>query len=68
MRSKHLQIIYWAATLLFVLPQTCSALLCLIEAPVMLQISTSLGYPIYFMKLLGAAKLLGIAAIPTAYV
>jgi hypothetical protein len=63
MRSKHLRTIYWTATLLFALPQACSALLCLIEAPVVVQIIASLGYPNYFVKLLAAAKLLGIAAI-----
>jgi hypothetical protein len=35
----------------------------LVEAPRMTETITGLGYPIYFMKLLGVAKLCGIAAI-----
>ena len=63
MRTKNLRIIYWVVTLLFVLPQAWSAVQYLGEAPAMTETITALGYPIYFMKILGVAKLLGIAAI-----
>lgn len=63
MSQKTLRIIYWTATLLFVLPQAWSAVQYVIEAPPMVETITGLGYPIYFMKILALAKLLGIAAI-----
>ncbi len=63
MRDKHLKAIYWGVTLLFVLPQAWSAVQYLSEAPAMTETMTALGYPIYFMKILAVAKLLGIAAI-----
>lgn len=63
MTPKPLRIFYWMFTLLFALPQAWSASQMLIEAPRMTQTITELGYPIYFMKILGVAKLLGIAAI-----
>jgi hypothetical protein len=63
MSPRTLRIFYWMFTLLFVLPQAWSASQMLIEAPRMTQTITELGYPVYFMKILGVAKLLGIAAI-----
>ncbi|MEK6324758.1 MAG: DoxX family protein [Acidobacteriota bacterium] len=63
MTSKRVRIVYWVSTLLFVLPLTWSAILYLVEAPKMVETMTHLGYPIYFMKVLGTAKLLGVAAI-----
>jgi hypothetical protein len=63
MTPKSLRIFYWMFTLLFVLPQAWSASQMLIEAPRMTQTITELGYPVYFMKILAVAKLLGIAAI-----
>jgi hypothetical protein len=63
MPPKTLRIFYWMFTLLFVLPQAWSASQMLIEAPRMTETITELGYPVYFMKILGVAKLLGIAAI-----
>jgi len=65
LRNKHLHAIYWIATLLFVIPQGWSAIQYLIEAPRMTATITQLGYPTYFMAILGVAKLLGIAAIVT---
>ena len=63
MTSKGVRILYWTATLLFVLPLTWSAILYFIEAPKMVATMTHLGYPIYFLKILGTAKCLGAAAI-----
>jgi hypothetical protein len=63
MTTKNLRITYWIVTLLFASLQAWSALLYLVEAPRMTETITGLGYPIYFMKLLGVAKLCGIAAI-----
>lgn len=51
------------ATLLFVVPLTWSAVLYFIKAPKMVATITHLGYPMYFLKILGAAKILGGLAI-----
>ena len=61
--KNRVRMIYWAATVLFVLPITWSAILYFTEAPKMVATMTHLGYPIYFLKILGTAKLLGVAAI-----
>jgi hypothetical protein len=63
MRRKHLRLLYWTSTLLFTLPQAFSALQYLIDGSAMLPAIESLGYPLYFLRLLAGAKLLGIAAI-----
>jgi DoxX-like family len=64
-QSKRLKHLYWIVTPLFLLGQGWAALQYLSEAPSMTQAIVALGYPIYFMKILGVAKLLGIAAIVT---
>jgi hypothetical protein len=63
MTPRTLRILYWVFTLIFVLPQTWSAVQMLSEAPRMTQTIVGLGYPIYVMKILGVAKLAGAAAI-----
>jgi hypothetical protein len=63
MKPKMLRILYWSVTLLFVVPQVWSAIQMLIEAPRMTETIAGLGYPVYVMKILGVAKLLGAAAI-----
>jgi len=63
--TKRLRFIYWLVTGLFLVLQGWAALQYLAESPRMTESITGLGYPIYFMKILGVAKLLGIAAIAT---
>ena len=63
MQNRRVQIFYWSATLLFVLPLTWSATLYFTESPKMVATMIHLGYPVYFMKILGTAKLLGVVAI-----
>jgi DoxX-like family len=63
MTTKSLRATYWIVTLIFAVLMGWSAVQYLIEAPGMTEAITGLGYPIYFMKILGVAKLLGIAAI-----
>jgi len=63
MSEKALKIIYWIATSVFVVGLSWSAIQYLVEAPKMVATITGLGYPVYFMKLLGVAKLLGVVAI-----
>lgn len=64
--AKQLRLLYWIITPLFLLGQGWSAVQYLTEAPRMTDTITALGYPVYFMKILGVAKLLGIAAIATS--
>ena len=56
---------YWIVTPLFLLLQGWAAVQYLTEAPRMARTILDLGYPVYFMKVLGVAKLLGMAAILT---
>ncbi|MEY2930689.1 MAG: hypothetical protein RL033_1438 [Pseudomonadota bacterium] len=63
MTTKRTSVAYWTLTVLFCLLQGWAAVQYLIEAPRMVQSIHALEYPLYFVKLLGVAKLLGIAAI-----
>lgn len=63
--QRKLRVIYWIVTPLFLVLQGWAATQYLTEAPRMTATITGLGYPIYFMKMLGVAKLLGILAIAT---
>jgi hypothetical protein len=64
-RPVRLRALYWIVTVLFLLPQAWAAFQYLLEAPRMTATISGLGYPLYLMPLLGAAKLLGITAIAT---
>jgi DoxX-like family len=64
-QTKQLRIIYWLITGLFLVLQGWASTQYLLESPRMTETITALGYPIYFMKILGVAKLLGIVAIAT---
>jgi len=61
--QSKLRLVYWLVTPLFLLLQGWAAMQYLVEAPRMTATITDLGYPIYFMKMLGVAKVLGIVAI-----
>ena len=63
MTARTLRVLYWVVTLLFVVPQLWSAVQMLTEAPRMTATIIGLGYPVYVMKILGVAKILGAAAI-----
>jgi hypothetical protein len=63
MTHKKLQIVYWISTVLFALPLIWSAILYLTEAPKMMATMSHLGYPVYFTKILGVAKVLGAASL-----
>lgn len=55
--------LYWLFTVPLVLTLLMAAAGCLSGSAQMVQGITHLGYPLYMLKILGTAKLLGIAAI-----
>lgn len=63
MKLKTARVVYWVATLLFVVPQAWSAVQYVTMAPRMAETFTDLGYPLYVMSFLAVAKLLGIVAV-----
>jgi hypothetical protein len=63
MSIRTTRIVYWTFTMLFLIPQTWSAIQMLARAPRMTETITELGYPMFVMTMLGTAKLLGAAAI-----
>lgn len=61
---KKLSVAHWATTIVFSLALTWSAVLYLTRAPAMIEVMTvHLGYPLYFVMILGIAKLLGVATL-----
>lgn len=54
---------YWIPTALFSLAMTGSGLGALTRQAPLMEAYTHLGYPLYFMTLLGASKLLGVATL-----
>jgi hypothetical protein len=60
---KGTRFTYWAATILFAAFMGYDAYAYLARDPKMTTALASLGYPAYFMTILGAAKALGIIAI-----
>jgi hypothetical protein len=54
---------YWIPTGLFALALTMSGFGAFTHQPAMVAGYTHLGYPVYFMTILGAAKLLGVATL-----
>jgi hypothetical protein len=64
-RAKHLRLLYWIVTPLFLIGQGWAAWQYLGQAPRMVEAMLTLGYPLYVMKILGIAKVLGIVAIAT---
>ena len=59
------KITYWTFTILFLLPLTASGIGFTITAPFAIEGMTHLGYPIYIIRFLGIAKLLGVIAVAT---
>lgn len=60
MKSK---LAYWIPTVLFGLMMTMSGLMTLTRQPPVVEGYTHLGYPLYFLTILGTAKLLGVATL-----
>lgn len=61
--TKRNKIIYWIATLWLALGMTSTGIVQLIRTPEEIDLVTHLGYPVYFLTLIGIWKLLGVAAV-----
>ncbi|MNK60113.1 hypothetical protein D3C87_792400 [compost metagenome] len=61
--SKKNKIIYWIATLWLALGMTATGIVQLIPVKEEAEMIQHLGYPLYFLTLLGVWKLLGVIAI-----
>ena len=61
--SKTNKIIYWIATLWLSLGMVSTGIVQLIKLQEEVDMITRLGYPLYFLTLLGIWKLLGVVAI-----
>lgn len=65
MNDKKEKMLYWMFTVPFCLMFLGSGLAFLAGVPRVVQMITELGYPAYVLKIIGAAKLLGVAAVVT---
>ncbi len=54
---------YWITTALFAFALTGSGLMTVTQQPPMVAAYTHLGYPLYFMTILGVSKLVGVAIL-----
>ncbi|MDY0988079.1 DoxX family protein [Flavobacterium sp. CFBP9031] len=61
--TKRNRIIYWIATLWLALGMTATGIVQLIPMKEEVEMIQRLGYPLYFLTLLGVWKLLGVIAI-----
>lgn len=61
--SKRNKIIYWIATIWLSLGMTSSGIIQLLGMEEEIKFILDLGYPAYFLSLLGAWKILGVVAI-----
>jgi len=61
--SKRNKIIYWVATIWLSLGMVSSGIVQLLNVPEEVKFITDMGYPLYFLTLLGFWKLLGVIAI-----
>src|SRR5215467_5309402 len=61
--ATRYKITYWAFTILFILPVAGSGIGFLTLRPYAIEGMSHLGYPLYLIRFLGAAKLLGVLAV-----
>jgi hypothetical protein len=61
--TKRNKIIYWIATIWLALGMLSSAIVQLIQLKEEVDVMTHLGYPLYFLTILGSWKILGVVAI-----
>lgn len=61
--TKRNKIIYWVATLWLSLGMTATGIVQLIQMPEEAKKMEGLGYPLYFLTIIGVWKLLGVVAV-----
>ncbi len=61
--SKRNKIVYWIATIWLALGMLSSGVVQLIQLKEEVAVMTHLGYPLYFLTLLGIWKMLGVIAV-----
>jgi uncharacterized membrane protein YphA (DoxX/SURF4 family) len=61
--SKRNKIIYWIATVWLSLGMTATGIVQLLQSKEEAERMTHLGYPLYFLTLLGIWKILGVVAV-----
>jgi uncharacterized membrane protein len=61
--TKRNKIIYWIATLWLSSAMLASGIMQLVKAKAWTGIMTHLGYPLYFMSILGVWKIVGVLAL-----
>ncbi|OXA77334.1 DoxX-like family protein [Flavobacterium aquidurense] len=61
--TKRNTIIYWAATLWLALGMTSTGIVQILQIKEEVDMMAHLGYPLYFLVILGVWKLLGVVAI-----
>lgn len=60
---KRNRIIYWIATIWLSLGMVSTGIVQLVKLPEEVDVMTRLGYPLYFLTILGIWKLLGVLAV-----
>ncbi len=63
MNTKAVKITYWITTVIFALFMLFGGVTEIMQTPAAVEGVVSLGYPVYFLMILGIAKVLGSAAI-----
>ena len=61
--TRTKRIIYWVATVWLALGMTSTAIVQLMQLKEETEVITAMGYPLYLLRLLGFAKLLGVIAV-----
>jgi uncharacterized membrane protein YphA (DoxX/SURF4 family) len=61
--TNRAKITYWIFTVLLIVPMAGSGLGFITARPSVIEGMTHLGYPVYLIRFLGAAKLLGVLAV-----
>lgn len=61
--KKRDKIIYWVATLWLALGMTSTGIVQIMKIPEEVEMITGLGYPVYFITIIGVWKLLGVVAV-----
>jgi hypothetical protein len=61
--KKRDKIIYWVATVWLALGMTSTGVVQLMKTPDEVEMMTRLGYPVYFLTIIGVWKLLGVVTV-----